>query len=63
MGVSDIYRGIVDVNDGVPNLNDGGESPNRALYESADGMSDGVLLVVLDFVRLKNCFSSLYFTS
>lgn len=63
MGVSYIYRGIVDVNDGVPNLNDGGESPSKALYESADGVSDGVLLVVLDFVRLKNCFSSLYLTS
>jgi|GEM_PF-4225133 len=63
MGVSDIYRGIVDINNGVPDLNDEVESPNKALYESADGVSDSVLLVVLDFVRLKNCFSSLSFTS
>ena len=54
MGVSDVYRGILDINDGVPDLNNEVESPNKALYESADGVSDGVLLVILDFVRLKN---------
>lgn len=54
MGVSDIYRGIVDINDGVPDLNDEVGSSNKALYESADWVSDGVLLVILDFVRLKN---------
>lgn len=54
MGVSDIYRGIVDINNEVPDLNDEVESSNKALYESADGVSDGVLLVILDFVRLKN---------